>query len=64
MTQPVLFLPHKKLFFPAGFSVRNKVSSFLLFEVWLEDFHLGMKGKLAESHQSGVKPNYDGDHDF
>lgn len=59
--QTVLLLPLQKLFVPAGFSVRNKVSSFLLFEVQLKDFHLGAKGKLAESHQSGVKLNDDGD---
>lgn len=55
MEQTVLFLPFQKLFFPAVFSVRNKASSFLLFEMQLKDLHLGMKGKLAKSHQSGAK---------
>lgn len=55
MEQTVLFLPLQKLFFPAVFSVRNKASSFLLFEMQLKDLHLGMKGKLAKSHQSGAK---------
>lgn len=64
MEQTVLFLPLQKLFFPAVFSVRNKVSSFLLFEAQLKDLHLGMKGKLAKSHQSEAKLNDDRDHVF
>lgn len=62
MAQTVLFSSLQKAFSPARFSVRNKVSNFLLLEVQLKDFHLGMRRKLAQSPHLEAKLNNDGDH--